>query len=132
MSSAAFLFYFFATTKKSSSTLQLPIHDLNKHLYLKIMGQKRQRDQKGSATPANKRNKAAKVGKGAAKDDSWDGIVTLDEINWKEVPMPDHLEDAEGFFGLEEIDGVDVVRTNGTGEIQFKVWFVARDPRRYR
>lgn len=85
------------------------------------MGQKRQRDQKGSATPANKRNKGAKVANGAAKDDSWDRIVTLDEVNWKEVPMPDHLEDAEGFFGLEEIDGVDVVRTDGTGEIRFKV-----------
>lgn len=96
------------------------------------MGQKRQRDQRGSATPANKRNKAAKGTKGTAKDDSWDGIVTLDEINWKEVPMPDRLEDAEGFFGLEEIDGVDVIRPNGTGEIQFKVWFVTHDPRRNR
>lgn len=46
--------------------------------------------------------------------------------------MPDRLEDAEGFFGLEEIDGVDVVRPNGTGEIQFKVWFVTHDPRRNR
>lgn len=96
------------------------------------MGQKRQRDQKGSATPANKRNKAAKATKGAAKDDSWDGIVTLDEINWKEVPMPDRLEDAEGFFGLEEIEGVDVIRANGTGEIQFKVRLLARDPERNR
>lgn len=96
------------------------------------MGQKRQRDQKGSATPANKRNKAAKATKGAAKDDSWDGIVTLDEINWKEVPMPDRLEDAEGFFGLEEIGGVDVIRANGTGEIQFKVRLLARDPERNR
>lgn len=42
---------------------------------------------------------------------------------WKEVPMPDRLEDVSGFFGLEEIDGIDVVRPDGNGEAQFKVRF---------
>ena len=87
------------------------------------MGQKRQRDQKGSAIPANKKNKAAKLGNATGKDDSWDGFVGLDELNWKEVPMPDRLEDVGGFFGLEEIDGIDVVRPDGNGEAQFKVRF---------
>ena len=36
--------------------------------------------------------------------------VRLDDLNWKEVSMPDRLEDMEGFFGLEEIDDVDVVK----------------------
>ncbi|KAF4628963.1 hypothetical protein G7Y89_g9189 [Cudoniella acicularis] len=36
--------------------------------------------------------------------------VALDALPWNEVKLPDMFEDAEGFFGLEEIDGVEVVR----------------------
>ena len=36
--------------------------------------------------------------------------VQLDELAWKEVSMPDRLDDFEGFFGLEEVGNVDVVR----------------------
>ena len=36
--------------------------------------------------------------------------VPLDALPWKEVEMPDMFEDAEGFFGLEEVDGVEVIR----------------------
>lgn len=39
--------------------------------------------------------------------------VRLDDLAWKEVEMPDRLEDLEGFFGLEEIDHVDVVKDDG-------------------
>ena len=34
--------------------------------------------------------------------------------------MPDVLDDVEGFFGLEEVDGVDVVVTAG-GKVEYKV-----------
>ena len=36
--------------------------------------------------------------------------VRLNDLWWKPVSMPDRLEDFEGFYGLEEIDDVDVVR----------------------
>ncbi|KAJ4298875.1 ATP-dependent RNA helicase [Kalmusia sp. IMI 367209] len=36
--------------------------------------------------------------------------IRLDDLQWKEVSMPDRLEDFEGFYGLEEIDDVAVVR----------------------
>lgn len=36
--------------------------------------------------------------------------IRLDELAWKEVSMPDRLDDVEGFFGLEEVGNVDVVR----------------------
>ena len=45
--------------------------------------------------------------------------VTVDNLAWKEVELPDQLEDAEGFLGLEEIDDVEVFRDNGV--IQFRV-----------
>ncbi|KAF2136228.1 uncharacterized protein K452DRAFT_237847 [Aplosporella prunicola CBS 121167] len=40
--------------------------------------------------------------------------LRLDKLAWKEVEMPDRLDDFEGFFGLEEIDDVDVVREGDT------------------
>ncbi|KAJ5273757.1 ATP-dependent RNA helicase mak5 [Penicillium angulare] len=83
------------------------------------MGQKRGHDSKPQAVDAKKRKKGGKGAK-ASQDDSWDGMVSIDELNWKEVAMPDRMADAEGFFGLEEIDDVEVVRPNGKGEIQFK------------
>lgn len=46
--------------------------------------------------------------------------VRLDELEgWKEVSMPDRLEDMEGFFGLEEIDDVDVIR-DASGKISYQ------------
>ena len=45
--------------------------------------------------------------------------VRLDELAWKEVEMPDRLDDFEGFFGLEEIDDVDVVKEDN-GIISYK------------
>ncbi|KAJ5702303.1 ATP-dependent RNA helicase mak5 [Penicillium malachiteum] len=83
------------------------------------MGQKRGRDSKPQAIEAKKRKKGTKAAI-ASEDDSWDGLVSVDDLNWKEVAMPDRMTDAEGFFGLEEIDDVDIIRTEGSGEIQFK------------
>lgn len=83
------------------------------------MGQKRGRDSKAQALESKKRKKAAKSS--AASDDGWDGVVGLEDLNWNEVALPDRMEDAGGFFGLEEIDGVDVVKPQGGGEVQFKV-----------
>ena len=85
------------------------------------MGQKRPRDSRGSSVQTNKKKKGANTSNATSQKD--DGIVALDDLNWKAVPLPDRLEDAGGFFGLEEIDGVDIVRPDGRGEIQFKVRF---------
>ncbi|KAF1953797.1 DEAD-domain-containing protein, partial [Byssothecium circinans] len=45
--------------------------------------------------------------------------IRLDELQWKGVSMPDRLEDFEGFYGLDEIDDVEVVRDDATGQISF-------------
>ena len=47
--------------------------------------------------------------------------IALHALNWKEVTLPDRLEDAEGFFGLEEIEDVEVVRDAQSGKIEFRV-----------
>lgn len=43
--------------------------------------------------------------------------VALDALSWKEVETLDMFEDAEGFYGLEEVEDVEVVRI-GNG-VQF-------------
>ncbi|KIX92640.1 uncharacterized protein Z520_11669 [Fonsecaea multimorphosa CBS 102226] len=43
-----------------------------------------------------------------------------DSLKWKTVPLPKRLEDAEGFFGLEEIEDVDVVRDETTHHVMFR------------
>ncbi|KAG8629222.1 hypothetical protein KVT40_003087 [Elsinoe batatas] len=45
--------------------------------------------------------------------------VRLENLDWKDVDMPDKLDDYEGFFGLEEIDDVDVVKDDLTGVVSF-------------
>ena len=49
-----------------------------------------------------------------------DGAVALDKLPWNQVAV-DRLEDAEGFFGLEEISDVDVVRESTLGKVEYKV-----------
>jgi ATP-dependent RNA helicase DDX24/MAK5 len=46
--------------------------------------------------------------------------VQLNDLGWKTVSMPDRLEDFEGFYGLEEIDDVTVVKSAENGNITFE------------
>ncbi|OBT59726.1 hypothetical protein VE04_00225 [Pseudogymnoascus sp. 24MN13] len=48
--------------------------------------------------------------------------VALDALPWNEVEMPDMFEDAEGFFGLDEVDNVEVIRDGN------QVKFVTKTP----
>ena len=46
--------------------------------------------------------------------------VAADALPWASVTS-DHLDDAEGFFGLEEVSDVEVVKDASNGQISFKV-----------
>ncbi|KAF2719211.1 DEAD-domain-containing protein [Polychaeton citri CBS 116435] len=43
----------------------------------------------------------------------------LDKLLWKKVALPDRLDDYEGFYGLEEVDDVELLRDPSTGGIKF-------------
>ena len=48
--------------------------------------------------------------------------VSLDTLPWQEVPVPGNgFEDAEGFFGLEEISDVEVVKDPKLGKVEYRV-----------
>ncbi|CEP64234.1 ATP-dependent RNA helicase LALA0_S10e05556g [Lachancea lanzarotensis] len=50
--------------------------------------------------------------------------VDVSDLNWKTVQIPDTMDDYGGFYGLEEIDGVDVKIVDG------KAQFIAKDPKK--
>ncbi|KAL4813575.1 ATP-dependent RNA helicase mak5 [Aspergillus spinulosporus] len=84
------------------------------------MGQKRQRDQKGPVLHVKKRKRTGKPNNVAEKEPEPEVVVGVDDLDWKEVALPDRLDNFEGFFGLEEIEGVDIVRPQGNGQLRFK------------
>lgn len=45
--------------------------------------------------------------------------VHLEKLPWKDVSLPDRMDDYEGFFGLEEIDDVEVTRDPASGKISY-------------
>ncbi len=42
--------------------------------------------------------------------------VAVDALPWRTVDVPEMFNDAEGFYGLEEVEGVEVVRKGNTVE----------------
>jgi ATP-dependent RNA helicase DDX24/MAK5 len=40
--------------------------------------------------------------------------VAVDALPWAEVEMPEMFDDAEGFYGLEEVEGVEIIREGAT------------------
>ncbi|KAL8775937.1 MAG: hypothetical protein Q9194_003488, partial [Teloschistes cf. exilis] len=46
--------------------------------------------------------------------------VSVSALPWTEVPLPDRLDDAEGFFGLEEISDVEIVRDEKLGRVEYR------------
>lgn len=47
--------------------------------------------------------------------------VSVSALPWTEVPLPDRLDDAEGFFSLEEISDVEIVRDGELGRVEYRV-----------
>lgn len=70
---------------------------------------KRSHSETNGSQKAPKRQKIQKQSK-KQKKDAPKKQVAVDSLPWNEVTMPDMFEDAEGFYGLEEVDDVEVVR----------------------
>ena len=58
--------------------------------------------------------------KADSKEKPEDVAISLDKLPWNQVAV-DRLEDAEGFFGLEELSDVDVVKNPSLGKVEYKV-----------
>lgn len=68
-----------------------------------------------------KRQRADTSAKASKQPITKTNVVSLDALSWTEVAVPDRFEDAEGFFGLEEIEDVEVVRDIDLGKLEYRV-----------
>lgn len=77
-----------------------------------------------------KANHSTKIARPRTTNVDHGKAVSIDELKWSTVTLPDRLEDAEGFFGLEEIEGVEVLRVGCQrieegregGKVQYRVY----------
>ncbi|EZF20524.1 hypothetical protein H112_05202 [Trichophyton rubrum D6] len=70
------------------------------------------------AEPPKKRLKTNKSDKSNAAALT-EEVTNIDALNWQTVQPPDILENAEGFYGLEEIEGVDIIRPADGEQLKF-------------
>ena len=70
---------------------------------------------------SRKRQRAITCDNNEAQSITKTTAITLDALPWTEVPLPDRFEDAEGFFGLEEIENVEVIRDSSLGKLEYRV-----------
>ena len=73
------------------------------------------------AKPQNSKKRQRVESGSAGVEHAGTQITSLDDLAWKEVALPDRLEDAEGFFGLEEIEDVEVIRDEQSGKAEYRV-----------
>ena len=81
-----------------------------------LIGKMSQRDH-----AASRPRKRQRVDKAPQQSKAALGTVNVDLLPWNEVPLPDRLDDAEGFFGLEEVGDVEVMRDTASGKVEFRV-----------
>ena len=105
-------------TGRSKSTLGRPNHyDPGSAAHNMSRAQKRSRFVEDTGRKLKKRRKVQNSPSAATTVDSYD------DLQWREVAVPDRLEDAEGFLGLgiEEIEDVEVIRDPKSSRVQFRV-----------
>ncbi len=101
-------------------------YDIGKNKYLNIYSvimapilKKRSNDNKSQSS--RKRQRAG-PGEGlSGQPNTRKEVITLDALPWTEVSLPGRFDNAEGFFGLEEISDVEVVRDVKMGKLEYRV-----------
>ncbi|KAK3292660.1 P-loop containing nucleoside triphosphate hydrolase protein [Chaetomium fimeti] len=61
-----------------------------------------------------KRPKAPGASSKRQKSNAGKRVTSVDSLAWKTVDVPEMFDDAEGFYGLEEVEGVEIVRDGDT------------------
>ena len=68
---------------------------------------------------ARKKFRSDQRGRGDPEQEPGLRTVSLESLQWHQVPFPATFQDAEGFFGLEELSDVDVVKDSS--KIEYRV-----------
>lgn len=61
-----------------------------------------------------KRPKTPNANSKRQKSNAGKRVTSVDSLAWKTVDVPEMFDDAEGFYGLEEVEGVEIVRDGDT------------------
>ncbi|KAL8800548.1 MAG: hypothetical protein Q9182_005103 [Xanthomendoza sp. 2 TL-2023] len=73
------------------------------------------------ANPSLESKKRKRVGEShSRKRPEVSEAVGVDALPWNQVSLPDRLDDAEGFFGLEEISDVEIVKDEKLGRVEYR------------
>jgi len=80
----------------------------------------RKRRRKDTPVKSKKKRKTEQGNDGTSKREISATTTTLETLRWHEVPFPENFGDAEGFFGLDEVSDVDVVRSSGKAEYKVR------------
>ncbi|KAL8947754.1 MAG: hypothetical protein Q9222_006004, partial [Ikaeria aurantiellina] len=70
---------------------------------------------------SNSRKRKRKQNVGSNEHTKGAKAIALNELPWTEATLPDRLDDAEGFFGLEEISDVEVFKNEELGRVEYRV-----------
>ncbi|KAI1482222.1 ATP-dependent RNA helicase MAK5 [Daldinia eschscholtzii] len=87
---------------------------------------KRKATSQTSSAPAKKKIKARQSTNGKSAQTKAKKRVTADSLRWRKAKLPDMSNDAEGFYGLEEVDDVEVVR-NSDNTVEFRAIIPSTD-----
>ncbi|KAI1649326.1 ATP-dependent RNA helicase MAK5 [Daldinia loculata] len=79
---------------------------------------KRKANSQTSSAPAEKRVKARQP-TGKSTQTKAKKRITADSLRWRKAKLPDMFNDSEGFYGLEEVDDVEVIR-NSNNTVEFR------------
>ncbi|KAI0846432.1 ATP-dependent RNA helicase MAK5 [Daldinia vernicosa] len=80
---------------------------------------KRKATSQTPSAPAKKKVKAREPNKKSTTQTKVKKRITADSLRWRKAKLPDMFNDAEGFYGLEEVDDVEVFR-NSNNTVEFR------------
>lgn len=77
---------------------------------------------------ANKKAKARNPTPKSTRKPKARKSTSVDSLQWRKAKLPDMFDDAEGFYGLEEVDDVEIIRhSNNTIEFvcdTYTIWIL--------
>ncbi|KAI1366442.1 DEAD/DEAH box helicase [Xylaria arbuscula] len=91
-----------------------------------MKGAKKRKLLASGASVSAKRTKTSSVPRKSAKSKRAKRSVGIDSLPWSKAKLPDMFNDAEGFYGLEEVEGVDVFRGENN-IVEFRTAVAAED-----
>ncbi len=87
------------------------------------MDKQKKRKQSSGHQKQAKRQKASHAAQGTKR------AVNVDALGWRTVEVPEMFDDAEGFFGLEEVEGVEIIRQGDKVQFVGSMQKMLRSPR---